>query len=220
MTGSVIMMVKKPTQINLVDEDDHNSFGILLVIGASMMSGLRWSFTQLLLKHNDYTNNSISTIFYISPSMCLTLFVFGLGFEGWSNFTQSPIWELEGILGTIVLILIPGILAFMMTLCEFKLLSVAQVMTLSIAGIFKELLTIILSSLIFGDKLSFINCLGLAITFVDIIWYNYYRLKENQSKELHGYSSLSGRNDTKDDEVSVGGTNSKTKVDNIELKKM
>lgn len=226
MTGSVIMMVKKPQNVGLVltPEDDRTNFGILLVLGASMMSGLRWSFTQILLKHNDYTNNSISTIFYISPSMCLTLFLFGLGFEGWSNFIQSPIWELQGVFGTILLILIPGILAFMMTLCEFKLLSVAQVITLSIAGIFKELLTIILSALIFGDKLSFINCLGLLITFVDIIWYNYYRFKENQSKELEGYSSLNDKDETEDDEVSVGSSkvdiNSNSKVDSIEMKKL
>lgn len=226
MTGSVIMMVKKPQKIslNLTEDDDHNNFGILLVLGASMMSGLRWSFTQILLKHNDYTNNSISTIFYISPSMCLTLFLFGLGFEGWSNFTQSPIWELEGVFGTILLILIPGVLAFMMTLCEFKLLSVAQVITLSIAGIFKELLTIILSALIFGDKLSFINCLGLLITFIDIIWYNYYRFKENQYKELDGYSSLNGKDETEDDEVSIGSSNLdmnlNSKIDSIEMKKL
>lgn len=68
----------------------------------------------------------------------------------------------------------------MMTLCEFKLLTVAQVITLSVAGIFKELLTIILSSIIFGDKLSFINVLGLLLTFADILWYNYYRYFENE----------------------------------------
>ena len=76
--------------------------------------------------------------------------------------------------------IIPGVLAFMMTLCEFKLLTVAQVITLSVAGIFKELLTIILSSIIFGDKLSLINILGLILTFMDILWYNYYRYYENE----------------------------------------
>ena len=57
----------------------------------------------------------------------------------------------------------------MMTLCEFKLLTVAQVITLSVAGIFKELLTIILSSIIFGDKLSLINILGFNINIYGYI---------------------------------------------------
>lgn len=112
--------------------------------------------------------------------MCLILFFLGLIIEGWGNFTSSQIWVTKGLFTTILLLIIPGILAFMMTLCEFKLLTVAQVITLSVAGIFKELLTIILSSIIFGDKLSFINVLGLLLTFADILWYNYYRYFENE----------------------------------------
>jgi solute carrier family 35 protein C2 len=179
MSGSVVMMVNKPDS---QQADESTSTGIILVLFASMASGLRWSFTQLLLKRNSYTTNPISTIFYISPSMCMILFVFGLIFEGWTNFMAANIWEIKGTLQTIVLMIIPGVLAFMMTLCEFKLLTVTQVITLSIGGIFKELLTIILSSVIFGDKLSVINIMGLVLTFVDILWYNYYRYKENKEE--------------------------------------
>lgn len=214
MTGSVMMMVKRPGQVDPIN-DDHSGVGILLVLGASMMSGLRWSLTQILLKRNEYTNNSILTIFYISPSMCSTLFIFAMVFEGWSDFTSSPIWESQGIFGTIGLMTIPGVLAFMMTLCEFKLLSVAQVVTLSIAGIFKELLTIVLGSIIFGDKLSFINCIGLVVTFMDILWYNYFRYKENQVKSDSEYTKLDNEEGS---DVHVG--RSAGRFEDIELKKI
>lgn len=176
MTISVIMMTDKPE----LGSSSSSSVGIFMVLMASMLSGLRWSFTQILLKKNPYTPNSISTIFYISPGMCIILFSLGLIFEGWTNFINSEIWITKGLFTTIILLIIPGVLAFMMTLCEFKLLTVAQVITLSVAGIFKELLTIILSSIIFGDKLSLINILGLILTFMDILWYNYYRYYENE----------------------------------------
>ena len=179
MTISVIMMTDKP-ELGSSSSSSSSSVGIFMVLMASMLSGLRWSFTQILLKKNPYTPNSISTIFYISPGMCIILFSLGLIFEGWTNFINSEIWITKGLFTTIILLIIPGVLAFMMTLCEFKLLTVAQVITLSVAGIFKELLTIILSSIIFGDKLSLINILGLILTFMDILWYNYYRYYENE----------------------------------------
>ncbi|KGT65236.1 solute carrier family 35, member C2 [Candida albicans 12C] len=179
MTISVIMMTDKP-ESGSSSSSSSSSVGIFMVLMASMLSGLRWSFTQILLKKNPYTPNSISTIFYISPGMCIILFSLGLIFEGWTNFINSEIWITKGLFTTIILLIIPGVLAFMMTLCEFKLLTVAQVITLSVAGIFKELLTIILSSIIFGDKLSLINILGLILTFMDILWYNYYRYYENE----------------------------------------
>jgi len=180
MTISVIMMTDKPELGSSSSSSSSSSVGIFMVLMASMLSGLRWSFTQILLKKNPYTPNSISTIFYISPGMCIILFSLGLIFEGWTNFINSEIWITKGLFTTIILLIIPGVLAFMMTLCEFKLLTVAQVITLSVAGIFKELLTIILSSIIFGDKLSLINILGLILTFMDILWYNYYRYYENE----------------------------------------
>ncbi|KGQ84536.1 solute carrier family 35, member C2 [Candida albicans P37005] len=179
MTISVIMMTDKP-ESGSSSSSSSSSVGIFMVLMASMLSGLRWSFTQILLKKNPYTPNSISTIFYISPGMCIILFSLGLIFEGWTNFINLEIWITKGLFTTIILLIIPGVLAFMMTLCEFKLLTVAQVITLSVAGIFKELLTIILSSIIFGDKLSLINILGLILTFMDILWYNYYRYYENE----------------------------------------
>lgn len=180
MTISVMMMLKTPSDNK--EAGGRNGFGIAMVIGASIMSGLRWSFTQLLLKNNPHTKNPIATIMYLSPSMCISLFVLGLFFEGWFNFTSSPIWETKGVITTMLLMILPGILAFMMTLCEFKLLAVAQVMTLSVAGIFKELLTIVLGALIFKDRLSFINCIGLALTFCDILWYHHHRYKENSEQ--------------------------------------
>ncbi|SGZ46827.1 CIC11C00000000062 [Sungouiella intermedia] len=188
MSGSVIMMTRPSDSANMVD-DDHQPIGIVLILAASMVLGLRWSFTQLLLKKNEYTKHPMLTIFYISPFMTLVLLVFALFVEGWDEFMTLPIWEVKGNWGTIGLMIVPGFLAFMMTLCEFQLLSVAQVLTLSIAGIFKELLTIMLGSMIFGDTLSVINCVGLVITFLDILWYNYYRYTEKDKSEL-GYATL------------------------------
>lgn len=177
MVVSVSMMVSKS------GTEESSSMGVFLVFFASMMSGLRWSFTQLLLKNNHHTPNTMATIFYLSPAMCLILFVLGVFVEGWGNFVSSDIWRVKGFFATIGLIVVPGCLAFMMTLCEFKLLKVSQVVTLSVAGIFKELLTIVFSSIIFGDKLSAVNVLGLLITFADILWYNLFRHGERKEGE-------------------------------------
>lgn len=182
MSCSVVMMTRPADSANAVD-DDHQPIGIVLILAASLVLGLRWSFTQLLLKKNDYTKHPMLTIFYISPFMTLVLLFFAVFVEGWDEFMTLPIWEVKGNCGTIGLMIVPGLLAFMMTLCEFQLLSVAQVLTLSIAGIFKELLTIMLGSMIFGDTLSVINCVGLVITFLDILWYNYYRFTEKAQTE-------------------------------------
>lgn len=183
MSISVTMMVSSPKN-TLVS---NSPIGIIFVLLASLFSGIRWSLTQILLKRNNnpYTTNSINTIFYLSPLMCMTLFILGLFFEGWFNFINHPIWQDFGVLKTISLLVFPGFLAFMMTLSEFKLLHSSQIITLSIAGIFKELLTIVFSAFIFDDKLSWINILGLIITLADILWYNIYRHLSNKKENYN-----------------------------------
>lgn len=203
MTASVVMMTKDSTSDSADKKESNQPLGIVLVLSAAMVSGLRWSVTQLLLKRNEYTKNPILTIFYISPAMILFLLITAFAVEGWSNFVSSPIWDVYGVFGVFVLMIFPGFLAFMMTLCEFKLLSVAQVLTLSVAGIFKELITIVLGLLIFGDTLSILNCIGLVITFMDILWYNYYRYQETEASEgttSNGYAPL---NDSTLDEIAL-----------------
>lgn len=157
--------------------------GSFLVLSSACMSGLRWALTQVLLKRNTHTKNPILTIFYISPSTCVTLVVIGSIVEGWQNFVGAQIWTDKGILTTLMLLAIPGVLAFCMTILEFTLLQYAPLLTLSILGIFKEVLTICISALVFGDRLNMINVLGLLMTLGDIFWYNYYRSNEQSDYE-------------------------------------
>lgn len=188
MSFGVMLMVDNDTgENNNNNEGEHFYLGFSLVLISSCMSGLRWVFTQLLLHKNKELKgkkNPIMTIYQLSPPMFGVLFIIGLGVEGFGKFLSASIWEDKGILKTLVLLLIPGILVFFMTIFEFAILQRAQVITLSIAGIFKEILTICVSTIIFNDRLTFINFIGLLITLVDIVWYNYYRyqerLKENE----------------------------------------
>ncbi|GMG49487.1 unnamed protein product [Ambrosiozyma monospora] len=156
--------------------------GCFLVLLASCMSGLRWALTQIVLRGNKYTKNPILTIFYLSPAMCVTLVVIGAQVEGLDNFFGANIWVQYGSFTTFLMLLFPGCLAFFMTLSQFVILQYAPLLTLSIAGIVRELITIFLGWLVFGDKLNFVNIVGLIITLLDIVWYNLYRLEHAGSK--------------------------------------
>ncbi len=86
------------------------------------------------------------------------------------------------------LLLFPGALAFCMTASEFALLQRTSVVTLSIAGIFKEVVTISAAGLVFHDPLTPINISGLFVTIGAITAYNYIKIRkmrEEAMKEAH-----------------------------------
>lgn len=173
MTIGVMLMVAGETQFELL--------GFILVTSAAACSGLRWSLTQILMKRENATisthNNPLKTILYLSPIMAVLLFIIGMLLEGPKNIAGADLWEEKGVIGGLIILTIPGIIAFCMTLSEFLLLNRTSVLTLSIAGIFKELVTLLVAAIAFGDRLTFINSIGLVVTLAAIISYNWYRYK-------------------------------------------
>lgn len=180
MSIGVIMMVAGEAQFNL--------FGFILVMGAACCSGLRWSLTQILmLRDNNNTpqqqHDPISTILNLTPLMGIMIFISSMIIEGPLNILKCEFFLTKGYLHGLTMLITPGIIAFYMTLSEFYLLSKTSVLSLSIAGIFKELLTISFAYLFFDDTLTPINATGLIITLLAIIAYNGFRYQISQARE-------------------------------------
>lgn len=255
----VILMVYKPntTENNKITDQTTLIIGAILVLGSSCLSGLRWVYTQLILrksthntasniKHdnqlnmrstefdidedleNNNNNNStitpsimdnrndsngsvlnknekntvkkphpIYTIYQLAPIMFLVLFAASLIVERpFPKFFHCNLFKKglkqEGsttvisIFNGIILMLIPGICVIVLTLSEFGILQISKVLTLSIAGIIKEVLTILLGIWILSERISGIyNILGMIIVLLDVCYYNYYRYKEKQTKDKY-----------------------------------
>ncbi|KDN52570.1 TPT-domain-containing protein [Tilletiaria anomala UBC 951] len=171
ITAGVIMMVAAETKLVLV--------GAVEVLTASAMGGLRWALTQMLIDREGMgLNHPVATIYWLSPIMACGLVGASLAFENWHKILGGPFFHgVVRSLRTLGLITLPGLLAFCMNLSEFALIRRTSVVTLSVAGIFKEVLTVIVASTIFGDELTPINITGLCITLIGIGLYNWLRFR-------------------------------------------
>ncbi|KAK4498189.1 hypothetical protein PRZ48_010846 [Zasmidium cellare] len=189
MTVGVIMMV--------AGEAAFNALGFMLVMTASLCSGFRWSLTQILLLRNAATSNPFSSIFFLTPVMFAALLILALPIEGISNVIAAfgALSEDRGLFVSIVLMLFPGILAFIMVAAEFALIKRTSVVTLSVCGIFKEVLTISAASLTFGDPLSPINISGLVVTIVSIAGYNWLKYSSMESEARKEAQEIMERDD-------------------------
>jgi solute carrier family 35, member C2 len=182
MTAGVIMMVAGETAFD--------ALGFVLVMSAAASSGFRWSLTQILLLRNPATSNPFSSIFFLAPVMFLTLLVLAIPVEGPLALSHAftALSSEKGTLLSLVILLFPGCLAFAMTASEFALLQRTSVVTLSICGIFKEVLTISTASIIFADELTPINASGLVVTIATMAYYNYTKMqamREEARREAH-----------------------------------
>ncbi|KAG9066231.1 Triose-phosphate Transporter [Linnemannia hyalina] len=167
----------------VMSEVDFVLIGFIQVMLASVLGGLRWSLTQLLLERTDTKSgslaNPISTIFFLSPIMGICLCIVAGIFEGFGTIFSSEFFQtFQSGLFTLGLLFLGGIFAFAMVLAEFNLIARTSVVSLSVLGIIKEVVTIVVSSLVFHDHLTVVNILGLFVTLAGIGFYHFMKLRE------------------------------------------
>lgn len=159
-------------------ETAFHALGFALAMSASFFSGFRWAVTQILLLRHPATSNPFATLFFLAPIMFVTLFTIACFSEGPSAVMTGIqiLVSTHGISKALGLLIVPGFLAFCMIASEFTLLQRTSVVTLSICGIFKEVVTISAAGIIFHDELSLVNISGLLVTIVSIACYNYLKI--------------------------------------------
>jgi solute carrier family 35, member C2 len=113
ITGGVVLMVASETQLMIA--------GMLLVILASALGGLRWALTQILLNKKEMgMDNPVATIFWLAPSMAITLAVMSMIIEGFRDVFRTKFFDgIVSIMRTLLFILFPGMFAFAMVMTEY-----------------------------------------------------------------------------------------------------
>ncbi|XP_010128868.1 PREDICTED: solute carrier family 35 member C2 [Chlamydotis macqueenii] len=154
IAGGLFMFTYKSTQFN--------TQGFVLVLCASFLGGIRWTLTQILMQKAELgLQNPIDIMFHLQPLMFLGLFPLFAVFEGLPLSISEKLFHFhEDLVGKLFL---GGILAFGLGFSEFLLVSRTSSLTLSIAGIFKEICILFLATRLLGDHLSLLNWLGFAV---------------------------------------------------------
>ncbi|KAF8973181.1 triose-phosphate transporter family-domain-containing protein, partial [Flammula alnicola] len=175
--------------------------GLILVLSASALGGLRWSLTQVLLKSKKMGfDNPAATIYWLAPTMGVTLAIVSAALEGWPSIFRSKFFEgVWRTFETLFFLTSPGVIAFCMVLSEFYIIQRAGVVPMSIAGIAKEVSTIIISSWFFGDHLTLLNGVGVAITVCGIGLFTHHKYRKSMEStvplDAHGNPILEDEDD-------------------------
>ncbi|XP_021955377.1 solute carrier family 35 member C2 isoform X2 [Folsomia candida] len=166
ISGGLLMFTYKSTQFDLL--------GFSLIMAASFLSGMRWTICQLIIQKSKLgLHNPIDMVYHVQPWMIAAVLPFALFFEGSLITSHSlPLQSHEDkahFLTVVNAVLIGALMAFFMEIAEYLVVTFTSSLTLSVAGIFKEICTLCLAVIFNGDQLTFINFIGLLMCFTGII---------------------------------------------------
>eukprot|EP00127_Corallochytrium_limacisporum_P004969 Clim_evm43s195 gene=Clim_evmTU43s195 len=159
-------------------------WGLVVALGASIFSGLRWVLAQILMDKGALgLTNPVNVLFYITPIMGVTLMPLALATEGPHYDDEGSKFLGDGttvLLQSLGFILLGAVLAFCMNLSEYRLLGVTSSISLSIMGVVKEITTVLLSLYAENQEVTALKISGLFVGASGIAVYNYMKITDSR----------------------------------------
>lgn len=188
------------------DDDDESSkefqwTGFLLCLTASMLSGARWTMVQLKLQTMEPPlKTTIATMRMLAPSMFWSLLLLSLIIERpWKTLADR---SGEFIISSLALGGIGAFLAIVMILCEFYLIMHASAMILMIGGVLKEIFTIFLGIIIFGDRITPRRIVSMLVIFGGVLAYKLVFHLEKKKENTGRYEAVEASESAEDGDIS------------------
>ncbi|EPS70869.1 hypothetical protein M569_03890, partial [Genlisea aurea] len=183
----IILIISVGILLTVAKETEFDFWGFLFVMMAAVMSGFRWAMTQILLQKEDYgLKNPLALMSCVTPIMALATALLSLAFDRWEHVRSSDYfdssWE---ITRSCLLMLFGGALAFFMVLTEYVLVSETSAVTVTIAGVVKEAVTILVAVFYFHDEFTWLKGAGLVTIMVGVGLFNWYKYQKLQNGEAN-----------------------------------
>lgn len=169
----VLHNATEPGSLDNGGNDEAQAFGsplgVALCLAASIVSGLRWTLVQFLLQSlPSHYRTPMCTIRITAPTMWVLTLVSSMIIEApWTIINTEYAEDGGKALETFMVALAGGVIAVMMIMCEFGLILKSTAVVMMIGGVLKELLTIVLGVMVFGDTLTGRNLAGFAIVLCE-----------------------------------------------------
>ncbi|KAK9036153.1 hypothetical protein V6N11_078165 [Hibiscus sabdariffa] len=179
----IMMVISVGVLLTVARETEFDFWGFVFVMCAAVMSGFRWCMTQILLQKEDYgLKNPLTFMSYVTPVMAVATAVLSLFLDPWHEFRSNNYFNSSWHLArTCFLMLFGGTLAFFMVLTEYILVSVTSAVTVTIAGVVKEAVTILVAVFYFHDDFTWLKGAGLLTIMIGVglfNWYKYLKLQK------------------------------------------
>lgn len=197
----VVLVIAAGEFLTVTGEIDFDQYGFALCLAASMLSGARWTLVQMKLQSMEPPlKSTIATMRLLSPSMFSFLFFLSLVIEKpWVKLAGEDATKTATLL---LLGFIGAFLAICMVLCEFYLIMKASAIILMIGGVAKEMVTILIGVLYFGDELNRVNLSGCFVVFLGVLLYKVSHYIDTQKQK---YDVLRASDSDADDDVTGDG---------------
>eukprot|EP00294_Goniomonas_avonlea_P001655 CAMPEP_0114544508 /NCGR_PEP_ID=MMETSP0114-20121206/2915_1 /TAXON_ID=31324 /ORGANISM="Goniomonas sp, Strain m" /LENGTH=311 /DNA_ID=CAMNT_0001728895 /DNA_START=266 /DNA_END=1201 /DNA_ORIENTATION=+ len=153
-----------------------NAIGFTLCMFAAIIVGFRLVLMHLLVHKPDRQMDSMALLFVMSPVCALSIIPAAVTLELQDLLESEFIQDREILAQTTGLVLFGAFIALNLHLSEVLMVRSTSALSSNIAALFKVVMIIIASSVIFKAPVTSLNVLGLSVCLVGMMGYNAIKL--------------------------------------------
>lgn len=175
-----------------------NLKGFCLVIASELFAAMRWIMTQMVL--HDGNLDAMVAVFFMAPAATTALVPLVVLLER----DKVDVLDRPGDAAQcLLMVLFPGFLAFILLLVEVQLVKETSALSLSVFGNLKAVVTVIFAILVFGDKASPVQWVGLAAALGGMLAYSYAKKQSLAVDAIAGLGYKALAQDEGTDDVGI-----------------
>eukprot|EP00923_Selenidium_pygospionis_P010348 GHVN01017985.1.p1 GENE.GHVN01017985.1~~GHVN01017985.1.p1 ORF type:complete len:382 (+),score=44.04 GHVN01017985.1:254-1399(+) len=158
-----------------------SNWGIVVLVIAVISGALRWVIVHSQLHHTHLSYGAVqlslltqpvATVFIAFPAVLIDVPKIG----------ASDTTDVQKATLALILIGVSVIFALSLIVTEYYIVRITSSLTLTVAGVGKEIFTILMSMIVFKEVIEFLPAVGIGLSIACIIIYTYLR----RSAEAHG----------------------------------
>jgi len=173
----VVMTISAGEIMTVLGEAQFELVGFILSLSSAFLAGLRWTVVQFKLSSIDPPlKSSIATMRLLSPVMFMSMLMFAMALErpwikvwGDNNDDDEIVFDAKYMLWSAGMAVFGATLAISMMMCEYYLIMHSSAIVLMIGGVLKEMITIMVGVIFFGNDINAVNLLVCFIVFSGVI---------------------------------------------------
>ncbi|KAJ7554907.1 hypothetical protein O6H91_05G015100 [Diphasiastrum complanatum] len=220
--SGIIFIISMGVLLAVARDTEFKLLGFIFIMLANVMSGFRWvaiqvllqvglscclllymatglrsyNNLQMLLEKEEYgLSNPFAAMNCVAPVMTVVTALFSLIFEPWHKLRATAYFDTpHHFFSSCLLMLFGGALAFFMVAAEYLLVSETSAVTFTVAGVAKEVVTIIVAIFFFGDHFTVQTALGLVIIIIGLSLFNWFKYKKLVERNLDNYADTRAGN--------------------------
>jgi len=177
VTGS-IFVVCAGVAMTVFGAKNFTPYGIALQLVSVCLDSARWACLQQVMQDDVARLTPLHTLSLIAPNAAIVLWAFATYIE------MSDLFHDPDALNQMYWVMGSSILAFMLNLCSFEFVRATSALRMSITGVIKDVLLILVSGHMFHTHVSVIQIQGYMTAVAGVCLYNYLHVRREKSDDV------------------------------------